>query len=102
MAMATVVTTLTQPLACAMPLSARALTNAAAPSATLKTPLRSCQKFSAFLNGSFGSRFAFRGHLTKRVAENRTQRRKLVVQAKRMTSSENVVTRAPDFEVMCD
>lgn len=98
-AMATMACTLVQqPLARSVPLRTPANANAAANSKPSQLPCRTFEKVSAFFGASLGTRFAFRGAVTTRVAEKR-RKRVGVIRAKRMASSEDVATRAPDFEV---
>lgn len=94
--------TLVQPLYCSTPAFQSALTRSpAAPSTSSKLTSWNVKRTSAFFGDSFYTRFAFRGAVKWRVAEERSMRRKAVgvVQAKRMESSADVATRAPDFQV---
>ncbi|KAG0553767.1 hypothetical protein KC19_12G037200 [Ceratodon purpureus] len=93
--MAVMATTLVQPLARATALYRPAAASLGA--SNLSSP--KLQKFSSFFGASFGSKFTFRGGVTKLGAERR-RTRVGVVQAKRMESSGNVATRAPDFELV--
>ncbi|XP_024357173.1 uncharacterized protein [Physcomitrium patens] len=95
--------TLVQPLYCSTPAFQSALTRSpAAPSTSSKLTSWNVKRTSAFFGDSFYTRFAFRGAVKWRVAEERSMRRKAVgvVQAKRMESSADVATRAPDFQLV--